>query len=39
MTKIMKMVIRMTKSCKDKSTQKEILEVISLIDKNGYELA
>ena len=33
----MKMIIQMTKSCKDKSTQKEVLEVISLIDKNDYE--
>ncbi len=34
----MKMIIQMTKSCKDKSTQKEVLEVIKLIDKNDYEL-
>lgn len=34
----MKLIIQMTKSCKDKSTQKEVLEVISLIDKNDYEL-
>jgi len=34
----MKMIIQMTKSCKDKSTQKEVLEVIELIDKNDYEL-
>ena len=27
----MKMIIQMTKSCKDKSTQKEVLEVIGLI--------
>jgi len=33
----MKMIIQMTKSCKDKSTQKEVLEVIGLIDKNDYE--
>ena len=34
----MKMIIQMTKSCKDKSTQREVLEVINLIDKNEYEL-
>lgn len=34
----MKMIIQMTKSCKDKSTQKEVLEVIGLIEKNDYEL-
>lgn len=34
----MKMIIQMTKSCKNKSTQKEVLEVIDLIDKNDYEL-
>lgn len=34
----MKTIIQMTKSCKDKSTQKEVLEVIGLIDKNDYEL-
>lgn len=34
----MKMIIQMTKSCKDKATQKEVLEVISLIEKNDYEL-
>ena len=34
----MKMIIQMTKSCKDKSTQKEVLEVIGLIDKGDYEL-
>ena len=34
----MKLIIQMTKSCKDKSTQKEVLEVIGLIDKNDYEL-
>ncbi len=33
-----KMIIQMTKGCKDKATQKEVLEVISLIDKNDYEL-
>ena len=34
----MKMIIQMTKSCKDKSTQKEVLEVINLIENNDYEL-
>lgn len=34
----MKMIIQMTKSCTDKSTQQEVLEVIDLIDKNDYEL-
>ena len=34
----MKMIIQMTKGCKDRATQKEVLEVISLIDKNDYEL-
>lgn len=34
----MKMIIQMTKSCKDKSTQKEVLEVIGLIESNDYEL-
>lgn len=34
----MKMIIQMTKSCKDKASQKEVLEVISLVDKNDYEL-
>jgi len=34
----MKMIIQMTKSCKDKASKKEVLEVISLIDKNDYEL-
>ena len=34
----MKMIIQMTKSCKDKATQKEVKEVISLIEKNDYEL-
>ena len=28
----------MTKSCKDKASQREVLEVIGLIDKNDYEL-
>lgn len=34
----MKMIIQMTKSCKDKATQKEVLEVIGLIEKNDYDL-
>lgn len=34
----MKMIIQMTKSCKDKASQREVLEVISLIDKNEYDL-
>ena len=34
----MKLIIQMTKSCKNRSTQKEVLEVIGLIDKNDYEL-
>lgn len=34
----MKIIIQMTKSCKDKSTQKEVLEVINLIESNDYEL-
>lgn len=34
----MKMIIQMTKSCKDKASQKEVIEVINLIDKNNYEL-
>ncbi len=34
----MKTVIQMTKSCKDKAAQKEVKEVIDLIEKNDYEL-
>ena len=34
----MKMIIQMTKGCKDKATQKEVLEVINLIENNDYEL-
>lgn len=34
----MKMIIQLTKSCKDKATQKIVKEVIELIDKNDYEL-
>lgn len=34
----MKIIIQMTKGCKDKATQKEVLEVIGLIESNDYEL-
>lgn len=34
----MKMIIQMTKGCKDKATQKEVLEVINLIDKSDYNM-
>lgn len=34
----MKTIIQMTKGCKDKSTQKEVLQVIHLIETNDYEL-
>lgn len=34
----MKMLIQMTKSCTDRATQKEVKEVIDLIDKNDYVL-
>ena len=34
----MKMIIQMTKSCKDKALQKEVLGVINLIENNDYEL-
>ena len=34
----MKMIIQMTKGCKDKATQKEVLQVIHLIETNDYEL-
>ena len=34
----MKMIIQMTKGCKDMATQKEVLEVIHLIETNDYEL-
>ena len=34
----MKMIIQITKGCKDKATQKEVLEVINLIENNDYEL-
>lgn len=34
----MKMIIQMAKSCKDKASQKEVLQVIHLIETNDYEL-
>lgn len=34
----MKMIIQMTKSCKDKASQKEVIQVIHLIETNDYEL-
>lgn len=34
----MKMIIQMTKGCKNKSTQKELLQVVHLIETNDYEL-
>lgn len=34
----MKLIIQMTKSCKEKATQKEVIEVISLVDKGDYQL-
>lgn len=34
----MKMIIQMTKSCKDKASQQEVLQVIHLIETNDYEL-
>lgn len=34
----MKMIIQMTKGCKDKATQKEVLTVIGLIETTDYEL-
>lgn len=34
----MKLIIQMTKSCKDKSTQKEVLQVIHLIETKDYKL-
>lgn len=33
-----KLIIQMTKSCKDKSTQKEVLQVIHLIETKDYKL-
>lgn len=34
----MKMIIQMTKGCNDKASQKEVLQVIHLIETNDYEL-
>ena len=34
----MKMIIQMTKSCTDKASQKEVKEVIALINHNDYTL-
>ena len=34
----MKRIIQMTKGCKDKATQKELLLVVDLIEKNDYKL-
>lgn len=34
----MKTIIQMTKSCKDKASQKEVLQVIRLIETNDYKL-
>lgn len=34
----MKLIIQMTKSCKDKASQKEVLQVLYLIETNDYEL-
>jgi len=34
----MRTIIQMTKSCKDKATQKEVKEVIELVENNDYEL-
>lgn len=34
----MKMIIQMTKSCKDKASQKEALQVIHLLETNDYVL-
>lgn len=34
----MKVIIQMTKSCTDKASQKEVKEVIDLIDKKDYML-
>ena len=34
----MKMIIQMTKGCKDRATQKEVKKVISLIEKDDYKL-
>lgn len=34
----MKMIIQLTKGCKDKATQKIVKEVIELVENNDYEL-
>lgn len=34
----MKLIIQMTKSCKNKASQKTVKEVIELIEMNDYEL-
>lgn len=34
----MKIIIQLTKGCKNKATQKEVKEVINLIENNNYEL-
>lgn len=34
----MKVIIQMTKSCTDKATQKEVREIIGLMDKGDYTL-
>lgn len=34
----MKQIIQMTKSCKDKSTQKQVIEVAKLIENDDYTL-
>lgn len=34
----MKLIIQMTKSCKEKASQKTVKEVIKLIEMNDYEL-
>lgn len=34
----MKMIIQLTKGCKDKATQKIVKEVIELVENNNYEL-
>ena len=35
----MKLIIQMTKSCKDGASQKEVMEVVGLIEKNDYSVA
>ena len=34
----MKLIIQMAKGCKDRASQKEVMEVVGLIEKNDYEL-